>query len=45
MFQVDCFCGEELLDDHYTLVDVAYITGWRRVSMFNKCLIFLHFGH
>ncbi|VDI71322.1 polycomb group RING finger protein 4 [Mytilus galloprovincialis] len=32
-YKVDCFCGEELLDDHYTLVDVAYITGWRRDSV------------
>lgn len=32
-YEVDCFCGEELLNDYYTLVDVAYITGWKRDSV------------
>ena len=31
LFKVECFCNEQILDDYLKLVDVAYITGWKRV--------------
>jgi len=32
MFQVNFFHTDESLQDHHSLVDVAYIYSWRRVS-------------
>lgn len=32
MKQIDLFYSDEPLDDEYSLMDVAYIYSWRRVS-------------
>jgi len=35
--QLTLFHSDEVLDDDYTLTDVAYITAWNAVSM--KCIL------
>lgn len=30
LYEIDCCVGNELLEDHYTLIDVAYIANWKR---------------
>ena len=34
LLQIDVFCKDEILDDTFTLVDVAYLSGWKRVSVY-----------
>jgi len=42
-FQISVFHTEEPLRDDYTLMDIAYIYTWRRVTLFTVTVIVLQF--